>query len=86
MALKTKKILTVLAAGVVSTAVLVACSTEETSQADGNSSSGEGKDGDNGAAITLTDIAGREVTLEEEPERIVLGEGRTLFATGILNT
>lgn len=86
MALKTKKILTVLAAGVVSTAVLVACSTEEASQADGNSSPGEGKDGDNGAAITLTDIAGREITLEEEPERIILGEGRTLFATGILNT
>ena len=33
----------------------------------------------------LTDVAGRTVTLDEAPDRIVLAEGRGLFATSILN-
>ncbi|MDK8685061.1 ABC transporter substrate-binding protein [Corynebacterium pseudodiphtheriticum] len=85
MSRNTRKILTTMAAGVVSATVLVACSSEEAKQANGDSSTGN-NDGDKSGAITLTDIAGREVTLEEEPERIILGEGRSLFATGILNT
>ena len=86
MPLKTKRVLTTLAAGVVSATVLVACSTEQASQENGNSANGNGNDDANKGALTLTDIAGREVTLEEEPERIILGEGRSLFATGIVNT
>ncbi|AHD11556.1 ABC transporter substrate-binding protein [Phaeobacter gallaeciensis] len=31
-------------------------------------------------AVTLTDIAGRQVTLEEYPEKIILGEGRMMYA------
>ncbi|MEM6825772.1 MAG: ABC transporter substrate-binding protein [Pseudomonadota bacterium] len=31
-------------------------------------------------ALTLTDIAGREVTLPERPDSIVLGEGRMMYA------
>lgn len=85
MSRNTRKILTTMAAGVVSATVLVACSSEEAKQANGDSSTGN-NDGGNSGAITLTDIAGRKVTLEEEPERIILGEGRSLFATGILNT
>ena len=71
MSLKTKRILTTLAAGVVSAAVLVACSTEQASQANDDSANGNGNDDANKGALTLTDIAGREVTLEEEPERII---------------
>ena len=85
MSRNSRKILTTVAVGVVSATVLVACSTEEAKQANGDSSTAN-NDGDKAGAITLTDIAGREVTLEEEPERIILGEGRSLFATGILNT
>ncbi|MHA3916118.1 ABC transporter substrate-binding protein [Halovulum sp. GXIMD14793] len=31
-------------------------------------------------AITLTDVAGRTVTLDEMPDRIILGEGRMMYA------
>jgi len=31
-------------------------------------------------ALTLTDIAGREVTLPEPPDRMILGEGRMMYA------
>ncbi|MEM7438211.1 MAG: ABC transporter substrate-binding protein [Pseudomonadota bacterium] len=31
-------------------------------------------------ALTLTDIAGREVTLPERPSKIILGEGRMMYA------
>lgn len=31
-------------------------------------------------AFTLTDIAGREVTLPDQPTRIVLGEGRMMYS------
>lgn len=36
-------------------------------------------------ALKITDITGRTVEFDEAPERIVLGEGRALFATSILN-
>lgn len=31
-------------------------------------------------AVTLTDIAGRQVTLDEVPDKIILGEGRMMYA------
>ena len=31
-------------------------------------------------ALTLTDIAGRQVTLDELPDKIILGEGRMMYA------
>ncbi|MEM9707940.1 MAG: ABC transporter substrate-binding protein [Pseudomonadota bacterium] len=31
-------------------------------------------------ALTLTDIAGRQVTLDEQPDKIILGEGRMMYA------
>ncbi|WP_299083042.1 ABC transporter substrate-binding protein [uncultured Ruegeria sp.] len=31
-------------------------------------------------AVTLTDIAGRQVTLDEHPDKIILGEGRMMYA------
>ena len=31
-------------------------------------------------ALTLTDIAGREVTLPEMPDKIILGEGRMMYS------
>lgn len=61
---------------------LAACSTgEENSTNQGNnSSSANGK-----PALTITDVAGREVSFTTQPSRILLGEGRALFATAILN-
>ena len=35
-------------------------------------------------AVTLTDIAGREVTLPEMPDKIILGEGRMMYAVAPL--
>ncbi len=37
-------------------------------------------------AMTLTDIAGREVTLPDNPSRIILGEGRMMYAVAPLAT
>ncbi|MEP0073896.1 MAG: ABC transporter substrate-binding protein [Paraglaciecola sp.] len=37
------------------------------------------------ASVTVTDLAGREVTLTEQPERIILGDSRYLHALSILN-
>lgn len=37
------------------------------------------------AAVSFTDLAGRQVELDHAPERVILGEGRSVFATGILN-
>ncbi|WP_276850042.1 ABC transporter substrate-binding protein [Corynebacterium pyruviciproducens] len=59
---------------------LTACSTEtaETSSEQPTSST-------QAAAFTLTDITGRNISLPAAPERILLGEGRSVFATGILD-
>lgn len=37
------------------------------------------------AAVSFTDLAGRQVELDHAPERVILGEGRSVFATGVLN-
>lgn len=37
-------------------------------------------------ALTITDIAGREVTLPDNPSRIILGEGRMMYAIAPLAT
>lgn len=55
-----------------------------------------GTDADRGGASDLrktskaqgmrfTDIVGRDVSLKEKPKRVILGEGRSVFATGILD-
>jgi len=38
------------------------------------------------ARVTVTDLAGREVEVPKSPRRVVLGEGRLLYATAILDT
>lgn len=37
------------------------------------------------AALSVTDVVGRTVEFDKTPERVVLGEGRSVFATSILN-
>lgn len=71
--------------GLVATAslALTACSGTDTADTKGESEGA--KDANAGAAITVTDVKGREVTFDKQPERIILGEGRSLFATSILN-
>ena len=39
----------------------------------------------NAEALTLTDIAGREVTLTEAPEKIILGEGRMMYSIAAIS-
>jgi iron complex transport system substrate-binding protein len=36
-------------------------------------------------ALTLTDIAGRQVTLESHPDKIILGEGRMMYAIAAIS-
>lgn len=38
-----------------------------------------------GGSVTVTDVTGRQVSFDHKPERILLAEGRGLFATSILN-
>ena len=38
----------------------------------------------NAEAITVTDIAGRTVTLPDAPEKIILGEGRMMYAVAAI--
>lgn len=69
------------------TALLAACSantsdeaattTATTGASTSNKTSGE--------QLTLTDVKGRTVVLDHAPERIILGEGRGVFATSILD-
>lgn len=35
-------------------------------------------------SLTLTDIAGRQVVLDERPDRIILGEGRMMYSVALL--
>lgn len=68
------------AAGVVAAigvaAGLTACGTP----ADDNAAAGKGA-----GKITVTDVVGRTVEFDKQPERIILGEGRSVFATSILD-
>lgn len=50
-------------------------------------SSNDGDDAATGTegAVSFTDLAGRQVELDHAPERVILGEGRSVFATGVLN-
>lgn len=73
-----KAALTVGAVALITT--LTGCSTTE------SSSEGAVRDtASSTAAISFTDLAGRQVELDKKPERVILGEGRAVFATGILN-
>lgn len=51
-----------------------------------NPSDGDSSDAKkSGSSITVTDVTGRQVTFDSRPEKILLAEGRGLFATSILN-
>ena len=54
----------------------------EPSSENGGTSAREAADG---GGITITDVEGRTVTFDSLPERIILGEGRGVFATAILD-
>lgn len=58
---------------------LSACSSPE------SSSPSESSAAPSGDALTITDVLGREVSFEHQPERIILGESRSLFATSALD-
>ena len=75
MAYRFPKVMAVVAA---SATALVGCSTAEETTNNGG--------GSDDAALSFTDLAGRDVELDKAPERVLLGEGRSIFATGILNT
>ena len=77
MAYRFPKVLAVVA---VSATALAGCSAAEETNNTNNSS------GSDDAALSFTDLAGRDVELDKAPERVLLGEGRSIFATGILNT
>ena len=77
MAYRFPKVLAVVAA---SATALAGCSAAEETNNTNNSS------GSDDAALSFTDLAGRDVELDKAPERVLLGEGRSIFATGILNT
>ncbi|MFD5867388.1 ABC transporter substrate-binding protein [Corynebacterium sp. NPDC060344] len=51
--------------------------------AGGESPSGES--GGAGGGFTVTDVAGRSVSFDARPERVILGEGRAAFATAMLD-
>nr|WP_120491335.1 ABC transporter substrate-binding protein [Corynebacterium lactis] len=75
--MKTTKILASLGCAALTFAT-AACSAG-TEKTDGASASGEG-------AFSVVDVAGREVSLDKEPERVVLGEGRAMFAASFLDS
>jgi hypothetical protein len=72
--------LPLLGAGVLAALTLSACTTTS----DSGSGTADASKSD-AAAITITDVKDRTVTFDSPPERIILGEGRALFATSILN-
>ncbi|QNV40150.1 ABC transporter substrate-binding protein [Rothia amarae] len=51
----------------------------------GTTSTEESSTQDSSETFTVTDVIGHTVEFNKAPERIVLGEGRALFATSILN-
>lgn len=60
---------------------LAACGASGT----GNGNSGDSNDADGSGAVTVTDVTGRQVSFDSQPERVLLAEGRGLFATSLLN-
>lgn len=61
--------------------VTAACGADTDSAGAGENGSGNG----NGAAVSVTDVTGRTVDFDKAPQRVVLGEGRAMFATSLLN-
>lgn len=59
---------------------LAACGAAGTS----NSENSDGPSG-SGNAVTITDVTGRQVHLDSQPKKVLLAEGRGLFATSLLN-
>lgn len=59
---------------------LAACGAAGTS----NSGSSDGAN-ESGNAVTITDVTGRQVHLDSQPKKVLLAEGRGLFATSLLN-
>ena len=59
---------------------LAACGAAGTS----NSEISDGPNG-SGDAVTITDVTGRQVHLDSQPKKVLLAEGRELFATSLLN-
>lgn len=71
---------TVLTAALLSTS-LAACAPQSASEATTTSTTANVTDG----KITITDIEGRNVTLDKAPQRVILAEGRGLFVTSVLD-
>lgn len=76
-----------------SSLVLTACggsdapadkASDKNSEPASTTESKDAKDAKDGA-IEITDVMGRKVTFDKQPERVIMGEGRGLFATSILN-
>ena len=70
--------------------VVAACTIFASACGGGTTSNGEGSSSASGnaannAALTVTDVQGREVSFDKQPERIILAEGRGVFATSILD-
>lgn len=63
---------------------LSACANGETNDA-ASTDSAQPEANASGEALTVTDVAGREVTFDEQPDRILLAEGRAMFAAAMLN-
>lgn len=60
---------------------LTACNSETADTSEGASSTTASSKSE----VSFTDIVGRQVNLEKQPDRVLLGEGRSVFATGILD-
>lgn len=58
---------------------LAGCSSDSSNDTTGGSNDASGE-----TALTVTDAAGRTVDFDKQPERILLAEGRGIFATSIL--
>ncbi|MHD0006876.1 ABC transporter substrate-binding protein [Corynebacterium diphtheriae] len=73
-----RKITAVAVAIAASGAALTACSNTSDTATDASATGSS-------AALTVTDVAGRTVEFDKQPERVLLGEGRAMFAASILD-
>ncbi|WJZ03627.1 ABC transporter substrate-binding protein [Corynebacterium freiburgense] len=64
---------------------LSACSAPQSGTTGGGSTTASEGASKSTGSVTVTDVLGREVSFEKHPERVVLGEGRGVFATSILD-